>query len=29
MSIPGWQWINCRAGTLTQCLGKVVGSVRG
>jgi hypothetical protein len=29
MSIPGWQWINCRAGTLDQCLGKVVGSVRG
>ncbi|MEF8703993.1 MAG: toll/interleukin-1 receptor domain-containing protein [Candidatus Accumulibacter sp. UW26] len=28
ISIPGWQWINCRAGRLEQCLGSVVDRVR-
>lgn len=29
IAIPGWQWIDCRAGRLEDCLGQVVGSVRG
>ncbi len=29
IAIPGWQWINCRAGRLDECLGNVVGRIRG
>jgi hypothetical protein len=29
IAIPGWQWINCRAGRLEECLGNVVGRIRG
>jgi hypothetical protein len=28
IAIPGWQWINCRAGKLDECLGSMVGRVR-
>jgi hypothetical protein len=29
IAIPGWEWINCRAGDLDDCLDGVVGGLRG
>jgi hypothetical protein len=29
IAIPGWSWINCRAGKLEECLGGMVGAVSG